>query len=247
MRAIGSIMYLDKAWLTDFIQGTFLYPASGTGLGEIELLVPFFRPYAKKFIFNDLFFPRGMKLKPTSHIVPDANLNRTFTIGDVQSSLTLDNRIRHIEPSLLVEQYFENWSSVTFEIVRRRGFGHFALNEQPPKSISIFVHRGDSPGESGSNQWFFSNSNKDFKPLSQARNRLYERLQDKAIVVSDGSLVDKKFLRRFHRTQSSGEEAFTFHEGKIYDWAEFQWEVIGWLGERYGPTLIWGLTRKAST
>ena len=184
-----------------------------------------------------------MNLKTTSGIVPDSKLTKAFTIGNAQSVLTEDNGIRHIEPSSFIEQYRQNDSGDSFEIVRRRGFGHFALNEQGPRTISVFVHRGDSPGEGGSNQRFFSNGLKRFEPLSRTRDRLFARLMDRAIVVSDGSLVDRRFLRRFHNDPIKCEDAFAHHFGRTYNWCGFQWEVIGWVGERYGPTLVWGLTR----
>jgi len=39
-------------------------------------------------------------------------------------------------------------------VIRRCGYEQYALGEFPNRSIGVFVHRGDSPGEGGSNVCF---------------------------------------------------------------------------------------------
>jgi len=51
-------------------------------------------------------------------------------------------------------------------IIRRRGFGQYALNEFPDDSLSIFCHRGDSSGEGGSGVRYLDNIKIKHPPLS---------------------------------------------------------------------------------
>src|SRR6185295_16539471 len=58
---------------------------------------------------------------------------------------------RYVEPGRLRQVYQRDCDGRRLAVIRRRGFGQYALAEFPDRSIGVFVHRGDSPGESGSN------------------------------------------------------------------------------------------------
>jgi hypothetical protein len=143
-------------------------------------------------------------------------------------------------PGRLIEFYGREDDARRLKIVRRREFGQCALSEFADRSIGIFVHRGDSEGEGGSNLFFLANT-----PLY---DKLSRKLADTALVVSDGSLVEPSFLRKFHRPkkEKSGFDAYRFHKKKHYPFDPFDWRCVGYLGQRNGPTLVWQLTRTQS-
>jgi hypothetical protein len=59
-----------------------------------------------------------------------------------------------LKPSKLTETY-ERSDGRRLKVIRRRGFGQIALSRQfSDRSLGVFMHRGDSPGESGSNVYW---------------------------------------------------------------------------------------------
>lgn len=72
-------------------------------------------------------------------------------------------------------------------MIRRRGFGQYALHELPDGSLSMFMHRGDSPGEGGSNVFYLSNRRTSHKPLSSLMSVIKRKLAYPALIASDGS------------------------------------------------------------
>jgi hypothetical protein len=95
------------------------------------------------------------------------------------------------------------------------------------KPISVFFHRGDSPGESGSNFYW----------LGRKRLRdVIACLEPGGLVVSDGSLTVRQF-RSFHGKEANGSEAMQSAES--FELAFRSWQCVGHLENRYGPTLVW--------
>jgi hypothetical protein len=113
-----------------------------------------------------------------------------------------------MESGRLIEIYNRISDGRRTKVVRRRGFGQYALAEFPAQSIGVFVQRGDSSGEGGSNVNYLANKKRDHEPLSNLFSKLSCKLSDPALVISDGSNANRKFLREFHRRPVSGAEAF---------------------------------------
>ncbi|AWN34397.1 hypothetical protein [Methylobacterium radiodurans] len=138
----------------------------------------------------------------------------------------------------------ENGRMVT--VKRRRGFGEYALaTEFPDRSISVFVHRGDTlaGGESSSSSCFLGRRRKCHEPLSMLFDKLARKLRDTALIVSDGSNTDIAELRVFHRSETPGSDAFAVAKERPFSRWGFDWHCVGHLGRRYGPTLLWEVRR----
>ncbi|MCP1542419.1 hypothetical protein [Methylorubrum extorquens] len=127
----------------------------------------------------------------------------------------------------------------------RRGFGEYALaREFPDRSISVFMHRGDSPGEGGSGSHFLDRRPKRHEPLACLFDKLAAKLRDEALVISDGSNCGIRELRTFHNDMViDAPRAFEASAGQLFERWGFQWRCVGFLGRKYGPTLLWKLTR----
>jgi hypothetical protein len=67
---------------------------------------------------------------------------------------------RKLEPGRLKQLYERVSDGRRLTVIRRRGFGQYVLGEFPNRSIGVFVHRGDSPGDGGSNTYFLANNTK---------------------------------------------------------------------------------------
>jgi hypothetical protein len=142
---------------------------------------------------------------------------------------TADRPYRELEPGRLKQVYERARDCRSLTVVRRRGFGEYALDEFPNRSIGVFVHRGDSPGEGGSNTYFLANKKLDHRPLSRLFDKLTQKLADRALIISDGSLVDPRLKRRFR--------------GQQFIFGSFEWKHAGFIGGHGSPTSIWEVAR----
>lgn len=152
---------------------------------------------------------------------------------------------RHLEPGSVWDKYGRD-DGRRICVVRRRGFGQIALvKEFSLRSLSVFMHRGDSRGESGSNTYFLANKQASYPPCANLFSKLAERLTDRALIISDGSNSHFSWLRRFHGGGMSGKAAFEYHADRpAREFGGFKWTCVGWLSHRYGPPLVWGLERQ---
>jgi hypothetical protein len=238
--------FIEPDWL-ESVRGTlFFYPAAGFDYAE-PLNV--FKDHLDTFWFCDMDYPRGLDLAPVFDINGDFRLVRSEKSGSFDA--TMENRndaqgheYRFLEPSSLSETY-ERSDGRRLCVVRRRGFGQIALTKEfHSRSIGVFMHRGDSTGESGSNVYFLANKKASFDPCGNLFDKLGERLADNALVISDGSNTHIGRLRRFHRENTDGAVAYEYYRGKSFIFGGFYWSCVGWLSRRYGPTLVWGLQRQ---
>jgi hypothetical protein len=62
----------------------------------------------------------------------------------------------------------------------------------------IFMHRGDSPGESGSNVYFLADKKSRHEPCGMLFSKLSVKLADRALIITDGSNTGIKRLKAFH-------------------------------------------------
>jgi hypothetical protein len=200
------------------------------------------------FWFCDTHFPPGLTMPPVLGDNKNYRLVSHSPSGNTDSQM--ENRVtpdgrsyRFLEPSKLSEIYraFDN-RHVT--ILRRRGFGQIALQmEFVDRTIGVFMHRGDSMGEGGSNTWFLAMRKRTFEPCSELFSKLAKKLADRALIISDGSNTRLKQLSQFHSTETSSQDAYEHLRKECFVWGGFRWQCVGWMSERYGPTLVWGLER----
>ena len=244
MNDIRSTLVPDDVLHT--ISGDVLfYPSSGN---DIEELVTSFLPVITKFWFCDLMYMKGMVLPPA--ITEDIGFRiegKSELLGNPNSVLEEqqpDRPYRHMEPSILKEVYVHEASDNTFEINRRRGFGQYAIAKFSNKSIGVFVHRGDSMVEGGSGVFYLANKKAKYEPLGKLFDKLSTKLADTALIVTDGSNCQAKFLKKFNfYNDISGAEAYEYHRDKDYRKWGFIWACVGYLSNKNGPTLIWLVSR----
>lgn len=107
-----------------------------------------------------------------------------------------ESRYREIEPAWMRVNYKNKETGKDIELCFRRGFGQYALHELEDGSLSMFVHRGDSRGEGGSNTFFLANRRATHQPLSRLFDVIKTKLAPESWIVSDGSNCDISQLRR---------------------------------------------------
>lgn len=229
---------IDSDWLERVKGLRFLYPSSGS---DIEEPVRVFADYVSRMTFCDICNGYGFK---ESSLLKSLVRNPSRDYGDPFSRMTyrtIPQRHRWIEPSRV--EFDLTTRRGTIELSFRRGFGQYALLEEPDGMLGIFMHRGDSPGEGGSNVRFLGNTQKAHEPLSNLMQKLAKKLAKNAIIVSDGSNSHVSFVRKFYDKPISSEEAFEYFRGREFYRLGYAWRVIGFLSRRYGPTLVWGVNQ----
>ena len=242
-----SDFFVEPSWLTA-VKGTrFYYPAAY--LDHIEAL-EVFQDVVDDFWFADPHYPAGLKIEPalekgSRFRLLEVERNGAINARQEQRQDVLRQSFNHLEPSRLIERY-EREDGRKITVVRRRGYGQIGLMEEfSEKGLGVFMHRGDSGSgsESGSGVWFLANRKARYQPCGMLFDKLASRLADESLIVSDGSNCSIKALRTFHRKGVASEDAFKHFQGSDFDFGGFHWSCVGWLGRRYGPTLVWGLKR----
>lgn len=244
-----SEFFVEPSWLNAVRGKRFYYPAAN--LDHLEAL-EVFHEVIDEFWFADIHYRAGLEMAPA--LVGDQRfrLLQVLKTGAIHAAReqrqdTLGQSFGYLEPSRLIERY-EKRDGRNLTVVRRRGYGQIGLVEEfSKKDLGVFMHRGDSPGEGGSNVWFLANCKSRYQPCGMLFDKLATRLADESLIVSDGSNCDIKRLKLFHNKNTNGEEAFNHHQGRDFDFHGFHWRCVGWLNQRYGPTLVWGLRRIGAT
>lgn len=240
-----SEFFIEPQWLTAVAGTRFYYPAAY--LDHSEALEAF-QDVIDEFWFADPHYAPGLNLAPALGGHPEFILLNAEKSGVINARLESrrspsGKSYRFLEPSRLIEHY-ERTDGRKLTVVRRRGFGQIGLMEEfPEKGLGIFMHRGDSDNESGSGVWFLANRKASYAPCGMLFDKLASRLSDESLIVSDGSNSRINRLRTFLNKDVSGEAAFNHHQGQDFEFRGFHWSCVGWLGKRYGPTLVWGLKR----
>jgi hypothetical protein len=226
---------IEQEWLHAVAGKALVYPAADD---DTHPFVEAFAPHICDFHFNDLRYstatdrrrsaPKRFKLLDAKR--PDPALRN----AEVERRSHPSRGYRYLAPSVLVERLSDGETEIV--VRRRRGFGQYAMSEFADRSIGVFVHRCDSTGESGSNVWFLANMQSDHEPVSNLWDKLSARLADRAIIVSDGSLTQFKFLRR---AMKRGEPSQV--PPKVF--GGFKWHCIGQMTDGRGG-LVWGLDRQ---
>lgn len=195
---------------------TLFYPSAGT-----DWLVPIsaFLPWIDDFWFVDMN-PR----------LPDP-IARNYVLEEVGEKEVSGHTIRTGEPfCILVRRMrYRRPTGGTFTVHVCTGRGYDTLRSvfsSTSRKLSVFFHRGDSPGESGSNFYWLGRK--------RLRNVL-THLEPGGLIVSDGSLAIRG-LRRHVQGESPAEIVSSVVP---FTAAGHSFVCVGYLGDRNRPTLVW--------
>ena len=245
--------YIAQDWLDAVRNTSFYYPCAGS---DYEEPITVFQDYVNRFCFCDLYNdglspPSVSPLSAEWHCVskeisgePNARMERRHDDNG--------HKYRYLEPSKC-EEIYNRADGRQITVIWRRGFGQIGLSKEfSDRSLGVFMHRGDSPGEAGSNVYYLANRSARYEPCAKLFKKIGRRLRDKSIIITDGSNTSIRMLRHFHRDGNhrkriKGSEAFKYFQGQDFRYGGFHWTCVGWLSRRYGPTLAWGLTREQSS
>jgi hypothetical protein len=194
------------------------YPSAGT---DTAAPLEMFLPWVDDFWFADLAYDLTVPF------------SRQHQMEDSREEKLCGTTVRTDTPySVDVRHERHRWPqrSGPINIHRCRGHGYDVWRAAfvvPRRAVSVFFHRGDSPGEGGSNfHWL-------------GRKRLPDVLgclEPGGLVVSDGSLAMSHFAK-FRGTEMTGSEAL--NAVTPFTAASRRFVCVGYLGPRNGPTLVW--------
>lgn len=199
----------------------------------------------KRFVFADLayqFTDNDLARFPS---MPGYRLIEERLKGPRESALERPWGFRNIDPGWLICSYVDE-QHMPLEVTFRRGFGQYALREIEDGAIKVFVHRGDSAGEGGSNVSFFRDHASDHPSCGHLLSTLSRKLSPSTLIITDGSNTSN-FLAKFHRRRRevSSAEAYEEMRRKVYRLGPLSLSCVGYASSCYGPTLIWA-TKRAS-
>lgn len=235
-------LHLEPNIISDLEGDMLFYPTAGRDWADF--LLPFAQ-IVRRFVFADLayqFTDMDLTCFPS---MPGYRQIAERLRGPRESALESSWGFRNIDPGWLVRSYVDD-QDMPLEVTFRRGFGQYALREIEDGAIKVFVHRGDSAGEGGSNVSFFRDYASDHPPCGHLLTTLSQKLSPSALIITDGSNTSN-FLAKFHRRRRevSSAEAYEEMRGKLYRLGPLSLSCVGYASSRYGPTLIWA-TKRAS-
>ena len=239
---------LDR-WTLERLEGTALfYPCS---VDDLRSPIGLFVPALRDFWFVDIgYFVNG---RSAHRARPVLAADERYTLLSVEGTgletaekeLRADERTgkayEWLEPGVLTERYLHRASGQLVSVHRRRGFGPSALRKEIG-NLGVFFYRGDSLGEGGSGTLWLSVHHSNVRLIEE----VLAKLVDGGLIVTDGSNCHGSQnpyaeLGRFHR-QAIGREAVRLAR-PFADPQGRRLECIGYAGRRYGPTLVWQVTR----
>ena len=222
--------------------GALFYPCSGN---DLTMPLEMFSGHLSDLWFVDRgYFTPGHQDTSSYQLDLDANeVNLKLDSHQYESLLKViigpsssERGNRHIEPCVMTQTYKNIQQNNVFNVHLRRGYGVSAL-ERDIRRISVFFYRGDSEGGGGSGtQWLNS------RHFSLVLNKMV----NEGLIVTDGSQScgSKQYAKfaTFSRN-SEGYEEYINNRETFYDNQGNHFECVGYAGHRYGPTLIWKLTK----
>jgi hypothetical protein len=166
----------------------FLYPCAGL---DVAQPISEFGMQFDTMLFVDLGYQFGSRFHAPS-IDGWSELEESVRIeGPKESSLKVFKSGKHcrkeVEPAWRKSIYQHTQSGRHVNIVFRRGYGQYALQEIADGTLGMFLHRGDSQGEGGSGVCYLSNRRMQHAPLSNLLNAIKSKLALPALIGSDGS------------------------------------------------------------
>jgi len=93
-------------------------------------------------------------------------------------------------------------------------------------------------GEGSSNVMFLGNRKRRYEAVNNLWNKLYPKLADEALIISDGSNTAFKHLKKYHNKHDvTGEEIYNGIED--FEGHGLLWKCVGYASNKYGPTFVW--------
>ena len=187
----------------------FFYPCAGR---DWEQPLTLFKETFDHFFFVDLAYqfnrivPLNVPgLRPSGGPVHLQGPERS----ECQIIQSIPRPYRDIEPAWLHEEYVDSQAERRVRVTRRRGFGQYALDEIGDGSLGMFFHRGDSPGEGGSNTWYLANMKSRHSALGMLFEKIKRKLANPAYIASDGSNTVIRELEEASRGLLERTQGFT--------------------------------------
>ena len=212
--------------------GNLFYPSAGD---DISTPIEVFSARLSNFWFVDTSYEGEPLLREKSdyRLIP----------GECEEKIRNGRTLRRHEPfeiKICQETYEreQDQRRITVHQCKGRGYDAFrtlrTLLKSQQTQLSVFFYRGDSPGNGGSG----------FDWLRKARlKNVLEVLEDYGLIISDGSNAIRE-LSTFHRCP--GVESAAKEQVQPFTFADWRFECVGYLGERYGPTLAWQVQQISS-
>jgi hypothetical protein len=206
----------------------------------------FFCEEVDEFVFCDLKY----KFNPK-------NLNR-FLIGnneyeDISFTLRLPVRVvdhtSNFENVKLMPAEYTKFikhknSNKTKKIIFKMESAQNCLDHFNNEEIYVFFHRGDSPGEGGSDLHFFTNKRNYYGTAENLYSRLIKKLAPISFVASDGSNNDVIREQNLNLQDMTDEQIENEIIGKNFLHDNLEWTCVKRLNDKYGPTLVWRVIKK---
>ena len=249
----ASQLNLDKFFIPDksvfkSVRGkTLFYPCSG-----MDLMSPIalFSDYIDDFWFVDrgYFSPGHQDIRFSEEKYDRAADRQPPVLDGIDEYVFLGKDIRgpvswkwmdpNIEPCLVTEKYLHRPTGRQITVRRRRGYGYSAFRtEKGISPLGVFFYRGDSMGEGGSgNMWF----------KSENLAAICSMMSEGGFIVTDGSGSGYRSVRKYWsyggQYDSMSPEELVL-DARPFTRAGFRFTCVGYAGERYGPTLIWKVSK----
>lgn len=227
-------------WLELVRDSVLFYPCAGCDTKEpIEV----FHSHIQDFRFYDRSYKNGPNLDlEVMSSLGYAPISSTRSTKTTQRDFNEGNKFESLEET------YQRPDGRLISIQRKKALirGHqveWLMRDFSDSSIGVFIHRGDSLGEGGSNIWFLSSS--EFGDKRRERNlfpTIAPKLKDRALIISDGTLSNIPWVKQHVHLKQAIDEP-TLYGGRLAGWDCFRWELLGELSARSGPTYIWGVER----
>jgi hypothetical protein len=246
----GSIV-LPPDFLEKVKDTALFYPCSGN---DLMLPIQLFSPYVTDFWFVDrgYFRPGHCDTKQYGYDVSadtlapilSGNENYELKSKSIDGPVTCDAFNPEIEACVLSEVYRHKESNREIRIHRRRGYG-FSAFKNVIHAFGVFFYRGDSQGDGGSGNYWFA---------PEHFESVLAKLVDGGLIVTDGSKNDhstaySEFSKKYFTEEECG---LSPHELiKTYsifkDSINNKFTCVGYVGHRYGPTLVWQVNKSTNS
>lgn len=242
----------DPSILESLACRKLFYPCSGSDWIHPILL---FAPQIRDFWFVDVNYFSRCSPEQTPPLLCESpayqHLDSIVTMPDLPpEDWQQDNKYRGMPPYILTETYLHRRSGEIITIHRHRRRGPSALRKEIDR-LGIFFYRGDSNDGGGSGTVWLSAARRWTKP-SRGRKALIHEVLDKLVngglIVTDGSIGDNhqsnpyRHFYKYHGNRSVGREVVQEVQ-PFEDLLGNKFECVGYAGQRYGPTLVWRVTK----
>ena len=207
---------------------SLFYPCAG---GDIDSPVRAFSAIIDEFWFIDVNY-YARRLPNLRGIRIENESTNDLVIGD--SKLVLKNRcFRHPHFNHMIHLNFVTGDGEC-------AFAELYCGDDVQRELSVFFHRGDSSGESGSNVFWLHDTDADGIPSGRLRSVL-TKLSSPGFVCTDGSNAIDAFRVHFNQLDAphdthAGLTPFDCHGSVL--------SPIGTLDIRYGPTVVYQAIRR---